>query len=161
MEITIDKKKLPKVAKGSKIVIPNAELLSPEELAKARHAEKMRRYMARRRGNEPTEKYGKMELKKIGAEQMIELAQDTRNLAIQTLNNKLIEVNANPEQMAKVSLKDLATVFGILYDKSRLMEGQTTENIAIHAKIDINMSADKAIEELNKMREQFNEDNTS
>ena len=91
---------------------------------------------------------------------MTELAKDTRNLAIQTLNNKLIEINSNPDQMNRVSIKDLATVFGILYDKSRLMEGQTTENIAINARIDINMPADKAIEELNKMREKFNEDNS-
>jgi uncharacterized metal-binding protein len=137
MQTRVNRNVLPKVPKGAKIIIPNAEALTPEELKKAKHAEKMRRYMARKRGSEPTENYGKIELKKIGVNQMIELATDTRNLAVQTLNNKLVEVNSSPEKLEKVSLKELATVFGILFDKSRVMEGLATENIAIHAKIDV------------------------
>lgn len=160
MKATVNRNQLKSIPKGAKIEIPGAEFMSPEELKKAKHNEKMRRYMARKRGNEPKETYSKQELRKIGTEQMIGLATDTRNLAVQTLNNKLLDLNKNPEQMEKVSIKELATVFGILFDKSQLMQGLATENIAIQAKIDVNMSSDKALEELNKMRERFNEQNS-
>jgi len=160
MKATVDREKLNKVPKGAKIEIPGAEFMTPEELKKAKHNEKMRRYMARKRGNEPTENYSKQELRKIGTEQMIELATDTRNMAVQTLNNKLLSLQDNPDELGKTSLKELATVFGILFDKSQLMQGLSTENISIHAKVDVNMSSDKALEELGKMREKFTEQNT-
>lgn len=147
------------IEKGAPIIIPGAEFMSKEELAKAKHAERMRRLMARRRGGVPVEKKTKQEIRKMDTQGMIDMATDTRNLAIQALNNKLIEVNQDPDQMAKVTLKELATVFGILIDKSRLMEGLSTSNVSIHAKIDVNMSSDKALEELNRMREGYQQDN--
>jgi predicted patatin/cPLA2 family phospholipase len=142
------------------IVIPGAEFMTKEELKKAKHNEAMRRLMARRRGGEPTEvKNTKQEIRKLDTQGMIDMATDTRNLAIQALNNKLVEVNMDPELMAKTTLKELATVFGILIDKSRLMEGLSTSNVSIQAKIDVNMTSDKAIEELNRMREGYQKDN--
>lgn len=148
------------IAKGAPIIIPNADELTPEQLKKAKHAEKMRRYMKRRKGEtvvakRDTETY--LTMQKLNDQEMVEISKDTRNLAIQTLNKKLIDLNMDPEQMAKVNLATLATVFGILFDKSQLMNGLATENISIHAKIDVNMSSDKALEELNKMREGYAE----
>jgi hypothetical protein len=148
------------VEKGTPIVIPGAEFMTKEEIAKAKKNEAQRRLMARRRGGEPVEKYTNNELRKINTEEMVEVAKDTRNIAIQTLNKKLLEIYQDPEQLNKVNLATLATVFGILFDKSQLAAGLSTQNIAIQAKIDVNMSSDKALEELNKMREKFTQDNT-
>lgn len=148
-----------KVKKGSPIVIPGAEFMSKEELAKAKKNEGQRRLMARRRGGEPTVVTTKQELRKIDTAQMVELATDTRNLAVQILQDKLVSMQSDPEALAKTSIKDLATVFGILVDKSQLLNGLSTSNISIHAKIDVNMTSDKALEELNKMRERYQEDN--
>lgn len=150
---------LEKVAKGEPIIIPGAEFMSKEELAKAKKNESQRRLMARRRGHEPTVPTTKAELRKIDTQQMVELSKDTRNLAVQILNQKLVQMQSDPEALSKTSIKDLATVFGILVDKSQLLNGLATSNIAIQAKIDINMTSDKALEELNKMREKYAESN--
>lgn len=147
------------IQKGEKIVIPGAEFMTKEELAKAKDNESQRRLMARRRGKEPLAVTTKNELRKIDTEEMVELSKDTRNLAIQTLNKKLLEVYGDEAQLNKVNLATLATVFGILFDKSQLMNGLATENIAIQAKIDINMNSDTALVELNKMREKYAQQN--
>ncbi len=143
------------VPKGAPIVIPGAEFMTKEELAKAKKNESQRRLMARRRGKEPAPKYTKQELRKIDTEEMVELAKDTRNMAIQVLNQKLMNLYSDPEQLSRTNITQLATAFGILFDKAQLAAGLATENIAIHAKIDVNMSSDQAIEELNKMREKM------
>lgn len=148
------------VPKGTPIVIPGAEFMTKEELAKAKKNESQRRLMARRRGGEPVEKLTKQEIRKLETAEMVELAKDTRNLAVQALNKMLLLLNTDDEMLKKMNPTQIATVFGIMFDKARLAEGMSTENIAIQAKIDINMSSDKALEELNKMREKFSEMNT-
>jgi len=145
--------------KGSKVVIPGAEHMTKEELEKAKKNETQRRLMARRSGKEPLERVTKQELRKIDTAEMVELAVDTRNLAVQVLNTKLQMINDDPDILAKTSIKELATVFGILFDKSQLLNGLSTSNINIHSKIDINMSSEKAIEELSKMAEHYQSEN--
>jgi tRNA A-37 threonylcarbamoyl transferase component Bud32 len=144
--------------KDPSIIIPGAEFMSKEELRKARKNETQRRLMNKRRGVE-VEKTTKQVARKIDTAQMVELSKDTRNLAVQILNDKLVQMQTDPEALAKTSIKDLATVFGILVDKSQLLNGLATSNIAIHAKIDVNMTSDKALEELNRMREKYAEGN--
>ena len=139
------------------IVIPNAENLSPEELAAAKKAEKQRRYIGRKRGvTDPgdSKKTGQ-EIRKIDTKELVSLAKDTRNLSLQLLNKKLEEIFEDPEARAKINLATLATSFGILFDKTQLMNGMATQNIAVQAKIDVNMTSDKIVEELSKMRESF------
>lgn len=149
-----------KVPKGTPIVIPGAEFMSKEELAKAKKNESQRRLMQRRRGKEPVVKQTKQEVREMDTKEMITMAQDTRNLAIQALNKKLGDLISDPEQLEKANITQLATTFGILFDKAQLAAGLSTENISIQAKIDINMSADEAIKELNKLREHDAEVNT-
>jgi len=150
------------------IIIPNAESLTPEELSKAKHAEKMRRYMARKRGEERGEveevdpgqtKKTKQEIMKLDTNEMIALAKDTRNVSLQVLNMKLLELSQDPVALSKINLATLATTFGIMYDKGQLMDGLATSNIAIHAKIDLTMSSEQAMSELDKMRESYTEEN--
>lgn len=148
------------IAKGEKIIVPNAENMTPEEIKKFKHKEKVRRYAARQSGKEVVEQVSNHELRKIDTETMVEIAKDTRNKAVQLLDKKLNMLNEDDEELKKVNMATLATVFGILFDKAQLAAGLATENIAIHAKIDINMNADAAMSELNKMREKFSENNT-
>ena len=147
------------VEKGAPIIIPNADKLSKEEIDRLKHNEKMRRYKARKAGKEFLTEVPKQELRKISTEEMVELSKDTRNKAIQILNKKLVELDTDPEQLNKINLATLATVFGILFDKSQLAAGLSTQNIAISAKIDVNMNSSQALEELNKMRERYQDDN--
>ena len=147
------------VKKGEPIIIPGAEFMTKEELAKAKKNESQRRLMQRRRGTVPTKKLTKQEIRAMETEQMVDLAKGTRDLTLDILGQKLMMIMQDDEQMKKVNLATLATVFGIMYDKTQLMQGLSTQNIALNAKIDVNMKSDEAIEELNKMREKFQESN--
>lgn len=147
------------VEKGEPIVIPGAEFMSPEELAKAKKNESQRRLMQRRRGKVPTKKLTNQEIRALETETMVELAKGTRDLTLDILGKKLLLIMNDEEQMSKVNLATLATVFGIMYDKTQLMQGLSTQNVAINAKVDVNMRSDEAIAELNKMREKFRDNN--
>lgn len=145
------------VNKGDPIIIPNAENLEEGEVERLKFNERIRRSTARAKGQEVLEVLPKHELRKIDTAEMVELAKDTRNKAVQILDMKLTDLFNDPHQLQKTNLATLATVFGILFDKAQLAAGLSTQNIAISAKIDVNMSSDKALDELNKMREKFNE----
>lgn len=148
------------VEKGEPIIVPNAENLTEKEINQYKEKEKKRRLRAREKGGEVEVVKTKQELRKIDTEEMVAMAKDTRNMAVQLLEMKLQELYADPAQREKLNLATLATVFGILFDKTQLMAGLSTENIAIQAKIDINMNSDTALQELNKMREKYAESNS-
>jgi len=144
--------------KGAPIVVP--EGLTPEEAKRYKHNEKMKRYYKRKNGKEILANPTKQELRKLDTTEMVTLSKDTRNKAIQILDMKLNELSADSDALSKVNLATLATVFGILFDKTQLMTGMATENIAIQAKIDVNLKAEDALELLNKMREKSAEEST-
>lgn len=148
-------------AQSVPIVIPGAEFMSKEELDKAKHNEKMRRYMARKRDSklQTPAKITNQEVRVMSNKELMDLSRDSRNLAMGVLNKKLVSLDNNPEELAKINIATLATAFGILFDKHQLMNGLSTENIAIHKKIDVNMTSDEAVKELNKMREKYAGDN--
>lgn len=148
------------IKKGEPIIVPNAENLTEEEIKKFKQKEKVRRLAARKAGKEVIEQPSNHELHKMTTEEMVEKAKDTRNKAVQLLDKKLNMLNEDDEELKKTNMATLATVFGILFDKAQLAAGLATENIAIHAKIDVNMNADSALTELNKMREKFSEGNS-
>lgn len=147
------------IKRGDPIIIPGGEFMSKEELRAAKNKESMRRQMARRRGGEPTEKLTKQEIRELDNAKMVELALDLRNTTAEVLKIKLQNLLSNPEELSKTNLVQLTTAFGTLVDKAQLLSGLATEHIAIKANIDINISSDEAINQLNKMREKFNEAN--
>lgn len=153
------------IKKGEPIIVPNkeavADVYGEEEIERLKHNEKQRRNMARQRGGVPTVPLTSQEIKEMEAEEMITMAKQTRNLSLGVLEAALMNIMSDPEKLAKTNVATLATVFGIMYDKTQLMQGLSTQNIAINAKVDINMDSDKAIEELNKMRSKFQEANDS
>lgn len=155
-------KQVPKVRRPQvPIVIPNADALSPDELATAKENEKQRRKMARIRGNENPGafKKGKQELMAMSTNEMVAMAKDTRNITLQALQMKMQSLIDNPEELAKVNIATLATAFGIMFDKGQLMDGMATQNIAIHKQIDVNMTAKDALAELDIMRQTYTEEN--
>ena len=148
------------IKKGEPIIVPNAENLTEEEIRRYKQKEKVRRLAARKAGKEVVEQVSNHELRKLETAEMVEIAKDTRNKAVQLLDKKLNMLNEDDEELKKINMATLATVFGILFDKAQLAAGLATENIAIHAKIDVSMNADSALNELNKMREKFSEGNS-
>ena len=44
---------------------------------------------------------------------------------------RIVQLLSEPDRLAKATVKDLAIVFGIMFDKTRLLRGQSTQNISI------------------------------
>lgn len=76
-----------------------------------------------------------------------------KNKAAILLNKKMDRLMGNKKLLDQVTLPQLATAFGILFDKSQILRGEATENIAVMAKIDRNMTAEESLDALLKMRE--------
>lgn len=82
-----------------------------------------------------------------------ELVLDGRRKAFQLLNKKMDRISSKPKMLDDVNITALAQTFGILFDKSQIISGEATENVAILAKIDKNMSSEDALASILKMRE--------
>lgn len=76
-----------------------------------------------------------------------------RAKSFQLLHKKLDQVGRNKKSLESVSLPQLATVAAILFDKGQIVQGQATENVAILAKVDSNMSPEDALAAVLGMRE--------
>lgn len=70
-------------------------------------------------------------------------------------SNHLILDNVTPEKIEKASLKDLAVSFGVFEDKLRLINGESTENVAIQvfSKKKINTNLNHIEEQRKKLRQ--------
>lgn len=81
-----------------------------------------------------------------------------RNKALMLLHKKMDMISKSKKAMEDLSLSQLATTVGILFDKAQIMKGEATENIAVMAKIDQNMTPEQSLDMLLKMREKLSED---
>lgn len=77
----------------------------------------------------------------------------SRNKVAEILHKKMDIINNNKKELSKVSLVQLTTAYGTLFDKAQIMQGQATESIAIKAKITKDMTPEESLEQLLKMRE--------
>lgn len=76
-----------------------------------------------------------------------------RNKAAMLLHKKMDRLSKNKKLLDNVTLTQLATTFGIFFDKAQILQGQATENIQVLAKISDNLSAEESLDMLLKMRE--------
>lgn len=76
-----------------------------------------------------------------------------RNKASILIDKKMTYLMKNKKALEKESLVNLAKVFGIYFDKSQIVQGQATENIAVMAKIGDDLTPEQAMEALLKNRE--------
>lgn len=81
-----------------------------------------------------------------------------RNKALMLLHKKLDQISKSKKAIDDLSLSQLATTVGILFDKAQIMKGEATENIAVMAKIDQNMTPEQSLDMLLRMREKLSED---
>lgn len=77
----------------------------------------------------------------------------SRNKVAELLHKKMDLINGSKEELKKISLVQLTTAYGTLFDKAQIMQGQATENIAIKAKITKDMTPEESLAQLLKMRE--------
>ncbi len=76
-----------------------------------------------------------------------------RKKAFHLLNMKMDRVSRSPKALDEVNITALAQTFGILFDKAQIISGEATENIAVLAKIDKDMTSEQALASILKMRE--------
>lgn len=76
-----------------------------------------------------------------------------KNKAAMLLHKKFDRLMKNKKMLDEVSLSQLATTFGIMFDKSQILRGEATENIAVMANVKSNMTPEESLEVLLKMRE--------
>ena len=77
-----------------------------------------------------------------------------RNKAAKLINEKLDRISRSKKLLDDISLGELAKVVGIMVDKAQIIQGQSTENIAILSKnIDANLSPEESLDMVLKMRE--------
>lgn len=82
-----------------------------------------------------------------------ELTISGRKKAMEILHAKMDRISKSKKKLDETPITSLAQVFGILFDKSQIIQGQATENVAVLAKIDKNISPEEAIAAVLKMRE--------
>lgn len=80
-----------------------------------------------------------------------------RKKAFQLLNMKMDRIARSKKGLDEVNITALAQTFGILFDKSQIISGEATENIAVLAKVNKDMSSEEALAAILKMREVNNE----
>lgn len=76
-----------------------------------------------------------------------------RKKAYSLLNLKMDSLLSKRKNLDEVSITALAQTFGILFDKGQIIQGEATENVALIAKIDTNMSPEDALASVLKIRE--------
>ncbi len=83
-----------------------------------------------------------------------------RDKTFKLIDKKLDRVSNSKKRLDAISFKDLGIIAGISFDKSQILRGEATENIAVMAQIDGNISAAEALALALKMRETSIDQNT-
>lgn len=95
----------------------------------------------------------KREVQEAKADDITELVLTGRKKAFNLLHKKLDQVGRNKKTLGEVSLAQLTTTAAILFDKGQIVQGQATENVAVLAKIDSNMSPEDALAAVLRFRD--------
>lgn len=76
-----------------------------------------------------------------------------RDVAAKLITQKLAFLEAHPKALAAESLVNLGKIFGILFDKSQIIQGQATEHVALMGRIDTTMTPEQALDAVLRSRE--------
>lgn len=92
-----------------------------------------------------------------------ELLMGGRAKALKLVHAKLDLLSSSKKKLDEVGVTALAQTLGILFDKAQIIQGEATENIAMLAKIDGNITPEQAMEAILKSREanQVDKDRTN
>lgn len=76
-----------------------------------------------------------------------------RDVAGKLIAKKLDYLEAHPKALQQESLVNLGKIFGILFDKAQIIQGQATEHIAVMSKIDSSLTPAEALDAVLRSRE--------
>lgn len=82
-----------------------------------------------------------------------EIVLSVRDKSFAIMDFKLDTIMKSRKKMAEIPFSQLGIMAGISFDKGQILRGEATEHIAIHSKIEKNMSPEDLIIEALKMRE--------
>lgn len=88
------------------------------------------------------------------------LVTSIRDKTFRLIDKKLDRLSNSKKRLDSLSFKDLGIIAGIAFDKTQILKGEATENIAVLAKISPTMTADEAIQMALRVRESHVETNT-
>ena len=77
-----------------------------------------------------------------------------RDVASRLIHKKLRVLDTSKKALKGESIVSLGKIFGILFDKAQIIQGQATEHILQLSHINVDMSPSEAIDAVIKMREQ-------
>lgn len=81
------------------------------------------------------------------------ILEDTRMGLLDIVSRKVKRLGRSNKKIDEANLGTLVTSLAILIDKTQLIRGEATENVAVLAKIDQNISPEAALDMILKMRE--------
>lgn len=76
-----------------------------------------------------------------------------RDKTFHLIDKKLDRVGSSKKRLDAVSFKDLGIIAGIAFDKTQILRGEATENVAVLGKIETDLSPQAALDLVLKMRE--------
>lgn len=82
-----------------------------------------------------------------------ELTISGRKKALDLLHMKMERLATSKKRLDEVPITSLAQTFGIIFDKAQIIQGMATENVAVLAKIDKDISPEEAIKLVLHMRD--------
>lgn len=89
----------------------------------------------------------------LAKEDVKALLVDTRNTTLSLINTKIQSIAGSKKRLDAVPLGVLTQAFSTLFDKSRIMEDMSTENVAILSKVEQDLPPDKLLDLVLKQRE--------
>lgn len=95
----------------------------------------------------------KVEANPIVATDIKNLTLSGRDVAGRLIAKKLEYLEAHPKALQQESLVNLGKIFGIMFDKSQIIQGQATEHVALMGRIDTNLTPEEALDALLRTRE--------
>lgn len=75
-----------------------------------------------------------------------EVVTGIRDKTFGLIDKKLDRVSNSKKKLDALSFKDLGIIAGIAFDKTQILKGEATENIAVMAKIDSNITPQQALD---------------
>lgn len=91
--------------------------------------------------------------KEIESADIKTLVTGVRDKAWRLMDRKLSRASKSNKKLDSVGFRELATMAGIAFDKSQIILGQATENVALMGKIEGNINPQDALDLVLKMRE--------
>lgn len=105
--------------------------------------------------------YNKKKVQQHMEKPLQEIVEGNRDMLSAVMHKKLRSLLKNNSELKDTSLSQISGAFSVMFDKSQIMLGKATENIAIQGNIDKDMEPEDAIDTVVKMRDKHVESNNN